>query len=156
MNYPHLLQAFLKFNAALPSSAAVERLFSCAGQILIPRRCKLSDTMFEKLVFLRCLQNQSKWNWWIMKYSLCHSFDCSGGTDEQYTIELELLCSTVLQVNVNLANFRLQFIICLLSDWFCMALCLKTTDKLKSHDLYHSVENDMKFKRQAFTVWPAL
>lgn len=53
LKYPCLLEAFLKFNAALPSSAAVERLFSCAGQILVPRRCKLSDKMFEKLVFLR-------------------------------------------------------------------------------------------------------
>ena len=38
-----LLHAFLKFNASL----------SVAGQILVPRRCKLSDSMFEKLVFLR-------------------------------------------------------------------------------------------------------
>jgi hypothetical protein len=53
LKYPHVLEAFLKFNAALPSSAAVERLFSCAGQILVPRRCKLSDKMFEKQVFLR-------------------------------------------------------------------------------------------------------
>jgi len=53
LNFPRLHQAFLKFNASLPSSAAVERLFSVAGQILVPRRCKLSNTMFEKLVFLR-------------------------------------------------------------------------------------------------------
>lgn len=53
VKYPNLLQAFLKFNASLPSSAAVERLFSCAGQILVPRRCKLSDKLFEKLIFLR-------------------------------------------------------------------------------------------------------
>ena len=52
LNFPHLLQAFLKYNAALPSGAAVERLFSCAGQILVPRRCKVSDDMFDKLVFL--------------------------------------------------------------------------------------------------------
>ena len=53
--FPRLRHAFLKFNASLPSSAAVERLFSAAGQILVPRRCKLSDSMFEKLVFLRQL-----------------------------------------------------------------------------------------------------
>lgn len=53
LQFPHLLKAFLKYNAALPSGAAVERLFSCAGQILVPRRCKVSDDMFEKFVFLR-------------------------------------------------------------------------------------------------------
>jgi len=53
LQFPHLLQAFLKHNAALPSGAAVERLFSCTGQILVPRRCKVSDDVFEKLVFLR-------------------------------------------------------------------------------------------------------
>ena len=53
LNYPHLVEAFLKYNSPLPSSAAVERLFSCAGQILVPRRCKVSDTMFQELVFLR-------------------------------------------------------------------------------------------------------
>ena len=53
LNYPHLVEAFLKYNSPLPSSAAVERLFSCAGQILVQRRCKVSDTMFQKLVFLR-------------------------------------------------------------------------------------------------------
>jgi len=53
LNYPRLATAFLKYNAPLPRSAAVERLFSYAGQILVPHRCKLSDTMFQKLVFLR-------------------------------------------------------------------------------------------------------
>jgi len=53
LNYPRLATAFLCYNVPLPSSAAVERLFTCAGQILVARRCKLSDTMFQKLVFLR-------------------------------------------------------------------------------------------------------
>jgi len=52
LQFPHLLKAFLKYNAALPRGAAVERLFSCTGQILVPRRCKVSDDMFDKLVFL--------------------------------------------------------------------------------------------------------
>jgi hypothetical protein len=51
--YPRLAKTFLKYNSSVPSSAAVERLFSCAGQILVPRRCKVGDKMFDKLVFLR-------------------------------------------------------------------------------------------------------
>jgi len=53
LKFPRLCKAFLMYNAALPSGAAVERLFSCAGQISVPRRCRVSDAMFEKLVFLR-------------------------------------------------------------------------------------------------------
>jgi len=53
LKFPRLCKAFLMYNAALPSGAAVECLFSCAGQILVPRRCRVSDAMFEKLVFLR-------------------------------------------------------------------------------------------------------
>ena len=52
MAYPRLLKAFVKYNSSLPSSAAVEHLFSCAGQILVPRRCKVSSKTFDKLVFL--------------------------------------------------------------------------------------------------------
>jgi hypothetical protein len=51
--FPQLAAAFCRYNAALPSSAAVERLFSAAGQILIARRCNMSDTNFEQFVFLR-------------------------------------------------------------------------------------------------------
>lgn len=51
--FPRVAAAFCRYNAALPSSAAVERLFSAAGQILTPRRCKMSDTNFEQAVFLR-------------------------------------------------------------------------------------------------------
>ena len=53
MAYPRFLKAFVKYNSFLTSSATVERLFSCAGQILVPRRCKVSDKKFDKLVFLR-------------------------------------------------------------------------------------------------------
>jgi hypothetical protein len=45
--FPQVLRAFTKFNAALPSSAEVEGLFSAAGQILTHRRCRMSDTLFE-------------------------------------------------------------------------------------------------------------
>ena len=36
------------------SSAPVERLFSVAGKVFRPDRCRLSDTLFEKLMFIRC------------------------------------------------------------------------------------------------------
>jgi len=38
-------RAFVKVNSKLSSSAAVERLFSIAGIVLSPRRCKMSDTV---------------------------------------------------------------------------------------------------------------
>lgn len=58
--YPCLKACFVKFNASLPSSAVVERLFSLAGQILTPRRCRISDTLFEKMVVLRSLASSAK------------------------------------------------------------------------------------------------
>ena len=51
--YAAISTAFMKCNATLPCSAAVERLFSVASQILTKRRCRLSDDNFDKLVFLR-------------------------------------------------------------------------------------------------------
>ena len=50
--YNVVKQMFLRFNASLPSSAPVERLFSVAGLIETPRRNRLSDKMFEKLTLL--------------------------------------------------------------------------------------------------------
>jgi len=46
-DYPMVARAFVKANSTLPSSAAVERLFSIAGIVLSPRRCK----MFDRVVF---------------------------------------------------------------------------------------------------------
>ncbi|CAL1682457.1 unnamed protein product [Lasius platythorax] len=54
--FPHVKHLFLKFNTIIPSSAPVERLFSTGGQILIPRRNRLSDDIFE--AFLMCKTNE--------------------------------------------------------------------------------------------------
>ena len=51
-----------QYNAGLPASAAVERLFSTAGLIFVPKRSVLSDTVFEMLLFLKVNSAvQSKW-----------------------------------------------------------------------------------------------
>jgi hypothetical protein len=52
-HYRRIQKVFIKFNTTIPSSAPVERLFSTAGQIEVPRRSCLSDFMFEKLLLLK-------------------------------------------------------------------------------------------------------
>lgn len=51
--YPLVRNMFRKFNVGLPSSAAVERLFSVGGMICTAKRNRLSPQLFEKLLLQR-------------------------------------------------------------------------------------------------------
>jgi hypothetical protein len=55
--WPHLKDLFLRLNAPLPASAAVERLFSLAGLIMAHKRTRMTDKHFENLAFLKA----NKW-----------------------------------------------------------------------------------------------
>lgn len=58
--YPEIQSVFIKYNTPLPSSAAVERLFSFATMTNLPKSHRLSDSMFEKRVVLKCNLNYYK------------------------------------------------------------------------------------------------
>jgi len=45
-DYPAVADAFRKSNTTLPNSAAVERIFSAASQVLTARRCRLADVLW--------------------------------------------------------------------------------------------------------------
>ena len=49
----NLLNLFIKYNTPLPSSAAVERIFSIGGDILRAKRSALTAFNFEHLIFLK-------------------------------------------------------------------------------------------------------
>jgi hypothetical protein len=51
--YPYVEQLVLKYNTKLPPSAPVERLYSFGGIIRSAKRNKLSDNMFETLLFFK-------------------------------------------------------------------------------------------------------
>ena len=51
--FPTIKEICLKQNAATPSSAPVERLFSLGSLVMSPKRNKLSDQRFEKLLLMR-------------------------------------------------------------------------------------------------------
>ena len=58
-SFPAVCQLSLKFNTALPASAACERLFSVAGLIFRPRRACIGSNNFENLLLLRL--NKDYW-----------------------------------------------------------------------------------------------
>ncbi|KAI2661217.1 Zinc finger BED domain-containing protein 4 [Labeo rohita] len=52
--FPTLAQRACKYLAIPASSAPVERIFSVAGKIFRPERCRLNDKTFEELLRIRC------------------------------------------------------------------------------------------------------
>jgi len=57
-----LNKAFAKFNTTLPSSAAVERLFSLGKRVMSPNRAQMSDSTFEMNVMLASQATQENAN----------------------------------------------------------------------------------------------
>lgn len=51
--FPLIKRISLKYNSATPSSAPVERLFSLGKLVFTPKRNRLSDKRFERLLLLR-------------------------------------------------------------------------------------------------------
>ncbi|XP_062828956.1 uncharacterized protein LOC100554194 [Anolis carolinensis] len=51
--FPRVMQSFLQYNTGMPSSAAIEQLFSTGSKVMTVKRHSLSDELFEQLVLLR-------------------------------------------------------------------------------------------------------
>lgn len=51
---------FIKYNTPLPSSAAVERMFSQGSDILRPKRAAMTSSNFENFVFMKGNMNLFK------------------------------------------------------------------------------------------------
>ena len=47
------IEVFLKCNTGIPSSVAIERVFSVGSDVMKPKRATLSSENFERLVFIR-------------------------------------------------------------------------------------------------------
>ncbi|KAG0713397.1 hypothetical protein GWK47_016311 [Chionoecetes opilio] len=54
---------FIRYNTPVPSSAAVERLFSMGSDVMRPKRSSLTAKNLEKLVFLKGNMNLLKGRW---------------------------------------------------------------------------------------------
>jgi len=60
MSFPSVKLVFMRYNTAIPSSAAVERLYSSAGLIANPRRNRLTDFLGQLLrvdLIINCVSN---------------------------------------------------------------------------------------------------
>lgn len=51
--FPRIKNIVMKYNTPTPSFVPMERLFSLESLVLTPRKSRLSDKMFEKLLLMR-------------------------------------------------------------------------------------------------------
>jgi len=55
--FPHLSNLAIRHLAIPATSAPVERLFSIAGKLFRPERCRLNDKTVEQLMMIKCNSN---------------------------------------------------------------------------------------------------